>query len=193
MRRGVLAMLALCVAVPLAAQPLRQIYKLSFTVTPAADRVTVDVDVTERESGKVIASPKFDAKPGEWSTTTIASGARQIELRVQGKRDGSATLFINVKENGREVQRNLYTYAPDGAQTKECGDGISLELKQADIRDVMRTFAVLSSQTIEVDKDVDTKITVSLRGTPWDEALRKIAREHNLKLVYDGETIRITR
>ena len=178
---------------------LPSLYSLDFSVTPKDDRVTFAIDVIDRATGKVVASPKVDAKAGEWSNVDVKNGPHDIALRVQGMSDGSATLFITVKQAGEDVQRNLVTYTPKGEEQKKkdnqkfTGAPISLNLKDADIRDVMKTFSELTGLDIVVADDVQGRVTVAAQSVPWDEMLQRIADENGLKIEIDGKTIRVTK
>lgn len=70
---------------------------------------------------------------------------------------------------------------------------MSLDLKDADIRDVMKTFAQLTNLEIVADDDVHGTVTVTLRDTPWQEALDRILDDANLRSERTGNTIRVHR
>ncbi len=71
------------------------------------------------------------------------------------------------------------------------GDPIDLELTQADIRDVLRTFAELTGLNIAIDPNVSGQVTVSFDDVPWDQALDVILRQNNLTYVLDGNVMRV--
>jgi type IV pilus assembly protein PilQ len=71
------------------------------------------------------------------------------------------------------------------------GDPIDLELTQADIRDVLRTFAELTGLNIAIDPNVSGQVTVSFDDVPWDQALDLILRQNNLTYVLDGNVMRV--
>jgi hypothetical protein len=64
-----------------------------------------------------------------------------------------------------------------GSRELECqerrftGEPLSMELKDADIKDVLRTFAKITGLNIVVDPDVTGSVTVQLENVPWDQAL----------------------
>jgi type IV pilus assembly protein PilQ len=60
------------------------------------------------------------------------------------------------------------------ATPRYTGEPISLSLKDADIRDVLRTFAVLTRLNIVVDPAVRGSVTVELHDVPWDQAFELI-------------------
>lgn len=71
------------------------------------------------------------------------------------------------------------------------GEPLSLNLKEADIRDVLRTFADLTGLNIAVDPDVGGKVTVNFNEVPWDQALDIILRQNSLNYVLEGNVLRV--
>jgi type IV pilus assembly protein PilQ len=71
------------------------------------------------------------------------------------------------------------------------GEPLSLNLKEADIRDVLRTFADLTGLNIAVDPDVSGKVTVNFNEVPWDQALDIILRQNSLNYVLEGNVLRV--
>src|SRR5213075_2792414 len=71
------------------------------------------------------------------------------------------------------------------------GEPLSLNLKEADIRDVLRTFGDLTGLNIAVDPDVQGKVTVNFNEVPWDQALDIILRQNSLNYVLEGNVLRV--
>ena len=71
------------------------------------------------------------------------------------------------------------------------GEPLSLNLKDADIKDVIRTFAELTGLNIAVDPGVTGSVTVDFVDVPWDQALDLILRQNNLTYVLEGNVMRI--
>jgi type IV pilus assembly protein PilQ len=71
------------------------------------------------------------------------------------------------------------------------GEPISLNLKDADIKDVLRTFAELTGLNIAVDPGVTGAVTVDFVDVPWDQALDLILRQNGLTFVLEGNVMRI--
>ena len=78
-----------------------------------------------------------------------------------------------------------------GSQRTFTGDPISLSLKDADIKDVIRTFAELTGLNIAVDPEVRGSVTVDFVDVPWDQALDLILRQNNLTFVLEGNVMRV--
>lgn len=95
--------------------------------------------------------------------------------------------------------------APDAAHTltsahevesqerRFTGEPISLELKDADIKDVLRTFAKITGLNVVVDPDVSGSVTVNLENVPWDQCLYIILKINKLDYVVENNVLRIAR
>lgn len=173
---------------------LRQIYKLNFTVTPYGRQWMIATDVIDIASATTVWSPKVTGHPNIWATTTTKKGEHDLELRIRWQLDGSAELFLFVKQDGELVQRNLYTYTPKAtppAESKYSGAPISINLKDADLKDVLNTFAQLTGLDVAMTKEVEGKrVTIAVKDMPWDEALERIALDTGVKITVDGKVIR---
>lgn len=71
------------------------------------------------------------------------------------------------------------------------GEPISLNLKDADIKDVLRTFAEITGLNIAVDPGVAGSVTVDFVDVPWDQALDLILRQNGLTYSLEGNVMRI--
>jgi len=85
-------------------------------------------------------------------------------------------------------------YAPiviGEAPQKYVGEPISLDLKDADIRDVLLTFSRLARLNMVIDPDVRGSVTVRLENVPWDQALDVILKVNGLGYVLEGTIVRV--
>jgi type II secretory pathway component HofQ len=73
------------------------------------------------------------------------------------------------------------------------GELISLDLKDADLKDVLRTFAELAKVNIAIDPEVSGSVTVRLHDVSWDQALDVILRTNGLGYVLEGNVLRVGR
>jgi type IV pilus assembly protein PilQ len=76
-------------------------------------------------------------------------------------------------------------------ETQFTGEPITLTLKDADIKDVLRTFSALTQLNIVLDPGVSGSVTVELRDVPWDQALDLILRINNLDYVLENNVLRV--
>jgi hypothetical protein len=79
---------------------------------------------------------------------------------------------------------------PDATQ-RFSGERISLDLKDADLRDVLKTFAKLGRFNLVVDPEVKGSVTVRLENVPWDQALDVILRMNGLGYVLERNILRV--
>ncbi len=71
------------------------------------------------------------------------------------------------------------------------GEPISLDLKDADLRDVLLTFSKLARLNMVIDPDVRGSVTVRLENVPWDQALEVILKSNGLGYVLEGTMVRV--
>jgi type IV pilus assembly protein PilQ len=64
-------------------------------------------------------------------------------------------------------------------------------LKDADVREVLRTFARLSGLNIVIQPGVRGTVTVELERVPWDQALDQILKINGLGYELEGNIMRI--
>jgi type IV pilus assembly protein PilQ len=81
--------------------------------------------------------------------------------------------------------------APAASGSLSAGETISLDLKDADLRDVLRTFAELARVNIAIDPEVKGSVTVRLHDVPWDQALDVILQVNGLGYVLEGNVLRV--
>ena len=109
---------------------------------------------------------------------TVVSGGVRADIRsqdsakAQGKASGADKGIGDKKE---------YT-----------GQKISLEFKDADIKNVFRLLGEVSGKNILVTDDVNRKVTVRLIEVPWDQAMDLIIETNGLGKDESGNIIRIS-
>jgi type II secretory pathway component HofQ len=85
----------------------------------------------------------------------------------------------------------LWYDAARAAESRWAGEPISLDVKDADLRDILRTFSELTGLNIVVDPEVRGSVTVRLHDVPWDQALDLILRTNGLGSVFEGNILRV--
>lgn len=95
-------------------------------------------------------------------------------------------------EDGQLVCRVRF-HEPEGPPGTEVytGEPITLALKEADIRDVLKVFAKVTGREIEAGESVSGRVTVDLRQVPWDQALDVVLRTNDLGVEAHGEVLRV--
>ncbi len=87
------------------------------------------------------------------------------------------------------------TLGPEGLSTAEkkyTGQKISLEFKDADIKNVFRLLGQVADKNILVTDDVNKKLTIRLVEVPWDQALDLIVDTNGLAKEEVDNVIRIS-
>ncbi len=69
------------------------------------------------------------------------------------------------------------------------GERISLSLKEADLGEVLRSFARLAGVNLVIDPVVRGKVTVELHDVPWDQALSVILKSQRLGVEVSGGNV----
>ncbi|MDQ6891302.1 MAG: secretin and TonB N-terminal domain-containing protein [Acidobacteriota bacterium] len=68
---------------------------------------------------------------------------------------------------------------------------ISLDLKDADIRDVLRMFSRITQANFAVDPEVKGSVTMRLEDVPWQDALDVVLRSNGFAAQIDGRIVRV--
>jgi type IV pilus assembly protein PilQ len=97
--------------------------------------------------------------------------------RSQGSTVGSAS-----EKLGRDVGGEQKTYT---------GEPIDLKVTNADVTEVLRTFAQISGLNIVVQPGVSGTVTAELENVPWDQAFEEVLKINNLGFEREGNVIRI--
>jgi type IV pilus secretin PilQ/predicted competence protein len=71
------------------------------------------------------------------------------------------------------------------------GTRLSLDFKDADIRNILRLIAEVSNLNIIAGEDVQGTVTIRLNDVPWDQALDVILLSNNLGKTLDGNILRV--
>ncbi len=81
--------------------------------------------------------------------------------------------------------------ASRAAESRWGGEPISLDVKDADLRDILHTFSELTGLNMVIDPDVRGSVTVRLHDVPWDQALDLILRTNGCGYVIEGNILRV--
>ncbi len=71
------------------------------------------------------------------------------------------------------------------------GEPIDLSLKDADLVEVLRSFAEIGGFNLIVQPGVQGRVTVALKGVPWDQALEAILKINNLGMDVTSGRMRV--
>ncbi|HEX7185851.1 MAG TPA: type IV pilus secretin PilQ [Thermoanaerobaculia bacterium] len=71
------------------------------------------------------------------------------------------------------------------------GEPIDLKVTNAEVTEVIRTFAQISGLNIIVQPGVSGQVTAELDNVPWDQALEQVLKINNLSYELEGNIMRI--
>lgn len=81
----------------------------------------------------------------------------------------------------------------DPHQKRYFGEPIDLSLKNADLVEVLRSFAEVGRFNMVIQPSVQGKVTVELKQVPWDQALEQILKINNLAMEVTGGRVSVDR
>ena len=81
----------------------------------------------------------------------------------------------------------MLTAQPD--EPDYSGEPVTLSLKDADLNDVLSTFAKISGYEILVEPGITGKVTTTVDQVPWDGALVSIVQDQGLEWERNGNQI----
>jgi type IV pilus assembly protein PilQ len=183
----------------------------AMAVTPAASETafmatnetpTVQMDTSNSAtdiaaSAGAVASNLFDVpEPEAGSSHAIVENAPKPEMaRSPFVADASQLLerapAAQVLDAETLTEEDFETTEVATQEIQFTGEPITLTLKDADIKDVLRTFSALTQLNIVLDPGVSGSVTVELRDVPWDQALDLILRINGLDYVLENNVLRV--
>ena len=82
---------------------------------------------------------------------------------------------------------------PSAARKQYTGKAVSLDLMDADLRNVLRLLSDLTGTNIVIEPDVTGKVTLKVEQVPWDQVLDMVLSMNDLGKEQVGNVIRIAR
>ena len=98
-------------------------------------------------------------------------------------------------ESGKSKPEPAAEEQPSSSPAKPgySGEKISLELKDADLKDFFRLIGGISGLNIVLDPDVEGALTIFLKDVPWDQALDVVLENQGMGRHLSGNVLRIAR
>ncbi len=88
-------------------------------------------------------------------------------------------------------QAGAFTPGVLGQQRRYTGRRIDLDLKDADVHNVLRLLADVGRVNIVTADNVSGSVTIRMRNVPWDQALDVVLQAKGLGMVRQGNMIRV--
>jgi type IV pilus assembly protein PilQ len=98
---------------------------------------------------------------------------------------------VDVTPPASPLQGGLAQRNAGGREKPYFGEPIDLKVTNADVTDVLRTFAQISGLNVIVQPGVTGVVTAELENVPWDQALEEVLKINNLDYELDGNVMRI--
>ncbi|HEU4342027.1 MAG TPA: type IV pilus secretin PilQ, partial [Candidatus Binatia bacterium] len=118
-----------------------------------------------------------------------ATARKDLTLVKRGKRTDATAVDTASVANG-DMKRSISEPVP--TEKKYTGQKISLDFKDADIKNVFRLLAEVSGLNIVVTNDVNQKVTIRLVEVPWDQALDLLIETNGLGKEQLNNVVRIS-
>lgn len=173
-------------------------YMVGITATRNGASIELLAGVTEKESQKLIAAPKLTLASGGQALATTSSGGINVIIDARHEGDDRVVVKVTIEKENVQIQQNVLAMIPDAsgeigvATDNFVGDSISMELNDAELRNVIETFGQLTGLQTQIDKSVRGKVTVSWQNVPWDKAFDSLMKDNNLTYRIEGSTIHVS-
>jgi hypothetical protein len=126
------------------------------------------------------------SSPSSPSTVPLPETAFRSDDEMRGVREARNPPPTNAAPSRFDTRRIGSEPAPSARYR---GAKIDLDLKSAEIGNVLRLLAEVGHVNIVVAGEITGTITLKMKQVPWDQALDVIARAKNLDLEHDGNVI----
>jgi type IV pilus secretin PilQ/predicted competence protein len=138
--------------------------------------------ITPEEGGIKVVVGAADPKAPAKRPFDLVKGGKRVELAAAAATPAppGPAMPTAVKEG------------PVSEGKKYTGQKLSLDFKDADIKNVFRLLAEVSGLNIVVTNDVNRKVTVRLVEVPWDQALDLLIDTNGLGKEQIGNVVRIS-
>lgn len=156
------------------------------------------------EVAKVVAKPevneaapvkeaKTEAKVEEKATEeTKPEAPKKEEAKPEERKEATPVEKAAVPAvEAKMVQESKALSLKEGAGKVYAGQKVTLEFKDADIKNIFRVIAEISGYNMIIDNSVSGKVTLRLVNVPWDQALDLILETNNLGMTKVGNVIRV--
>ena len=166
-------------------------------VPTIAENATWKMPEPRKQATAVINAPQYQTPPP--APKKRRSGAKAAAVPAAAAIDPTPpgeNVFTDPAAAAQPPGGTLLSAGPGGRTLSAddkvfTGEPLSLNLKDADIKDVLHTFQQLTGLNIAVDPQVTGAVTVDFVDVPWDQALQIILRMNGLAYVLEGNVMRV--
>jgi type IV pilus assembly protein PilQ len=169
---------------------------------PSSESTIVEID----REGMAQGSLAVDGTSIIWSFELPklgVSGAKAVSRKSvtvarEREGDGGPAIETSIHGNDLRVDADGATETAGFAATingqsagRFSGRRIDLDLKDADIHNILRLLADVGRVNIVTADDVSGNVTIRMRNVPWDQALDVVLQAKGLGMVRNGNLIRV--
>jgi len=142
--------------------------------------------ISQEEGGVKIVVGAVDPNVNAKRNIVLVQAGQRIDVRAGQPVSSSTTPSADVRPQApvaddRSAAEKAYT-----------GQKISLDFKDADIKNVFRLLAEVSGLNLVVTADVNRRVTLRLVEVPWDQAMDLIISTNGLDKEQVGNVVRIS-
>ena len=137
-----------------------------------------------------VASPEIAVRP---PAAPSRAARKRVAADDHALLEAAETLAVQQEKDAqpRDISNPFESRAIGQTERQYTGEPLTLNLKDADIKDTLQKFSELTNLNIVLDPDVRGTVTVSLTDIPWDQALELILKINGLGYVLEGNVMRI--
>jgi beta-lactamase regulating signal transducer with metallopeptidase domain len=174
-------------------------YAVRINARRTGGAIAVAGSVRENATQTVIAAPALTLDASRrGSARSSAPGGVQVAFEARPEGSDRITVEVSVEKSGEVIQKSTLLVTPSDAATADrpqeySGDPIDLSLANANLREVLATFGQISGMQVQIDDDIQGKVSTSWHNVPWDEALDSVVRENGLTYRIEGKTLHVSR
>lgn len=170
-------------------------YAVRFAATRSGTAITVQGTVSDNATHEVIASPTMKFESGMPASMTKSDGGIDVRLDARPNGDGRIAVDVAIDRDGQLVQRDTIIVTPSEAaeEQKYSGEPISLDLENADLRDVLNNLGKITGFEMRLDEDIHRKVSVHWHNVPWDQAFDSLLKENGLTYKIEGKAIHVSK
>jgi type IV pilus assembly protein PilQ len=161
----------------------------SFQAAGNGDRVRVVATLRDRVADRV----KVDGNTLVWSFDKPARSQADVAAAEVEYARPQAAVYAGLAQNVSAAEANS---SGDGERKKKkryTGRKINIDIKDADIHNVLRLLAKEGNINIVTSDNVSGAVTVHLKMVPWDQALDLVLRSKSLDMVQEGNIVRVAK
>ena len=163
-----------------------------YEVVKEKDRVIV---LFGKEPAVTIAEVEKEPAPVKEENIEEKAEAPKEEVKAEEKVEvkEEAKPEEKVEAEGKEMAAKPFAEeaAKEAGAKTYTGQKVTLEFKDADIKNIFRIIAEVSGYNMIIDNAVTGKVTIRLINVPWDQALDLILETNNLGKTTIGNVIRV--